>query len=61
MVWCFLSGATVLTLLGASAITVDPRRVRMPRLAPGRLLRGCLAAILLLIAALFACLAWVLR
>lgn len=61
MVWCFVSGATVFALLGVSAITFDPRRVRRPRLAPLRLLRGCLAASLLLIAALFACLAWVLR
>ncbi len=61
MIWCFLSGATVFALLGASALSFDPRRVRVPRLAPGRLLRGCLAASLLLIAALFACLAWVLR
>ncbi len=61
MAWCFWSGAIVLALLGLSALVLDQRRVRLPRLSPLRLLRGCFAALLLLIAALLGSLAWVLQ
>ncbi|MCS6883606.1 MAG: hypothetical protein RMK84_00920 [Oscillochloridaceae bacterium] len=61
MACCFWSGAIVLALLGVSALTLDPRRVRLSRLSPLRLLRGCFAALLLLIAMLLGSLAWVLR
>ncbi len=61
MGWCLWSGAIVLALLGVSALLLDPRRVRFPHLSPLRLLRGCLAVLLLLIAALLGSLAWVLQ
>lgn len=61
MAWCFWSRAIVLALLGVSALTLEPRRVRLSRLSLRQLLRGCFAVLLLLIAMLLASLAWMLR
>lgn len=57
MLWCLLGGATVCAGLGLAALTLDPRRIRPPRLSPRRVLRGCLAGSLLLVAGLLVALA----
>lgn len=48
MLWC-LTGAALTTLLAAlAALIVHPPRLHTPR--PGRLLRGCVATVLLVLA-----------
>lgn len=57
MLWCLLIPAALCAGLGLAALTLDLRRIRPPRISPRRLLRGCLAGSLLLIAGLLAALA----
>jgi len=50
MLWCLLSIATITSLLGLATLNFHPSRIRLPRLRLGRLLRGCVATVLLLAA-----------
>lgn len=57
MVWCFVTLSALAALLSLAALSVRSLRLHLPRLRPTQLLRGCLAACLLLAALLFAGLA----
>jgi hypothetical protein len=50
MIWCLLSPAAILAVLGLAALTLDLRSLRPPRLSPSQALRGCLSGTLILIA-----------
>lgn len=57
MVWCLLGPAACLAALGLAALSLDVRRIRLPRPSPRRAARGCLAGSLLLLAGMLAALA----
>ena len=48
--WCLIGPAVLLALLGVLVLTIRPRRPDLANLRPGRLVRGCLALVLLLLA-----------
>jgi hypothetical protein len=50
MLWCLTSAAIVTALLALALLVVHPPRPRLPRIQPVRLLRGCAATVLLLVA-----------
>lgn len=50
MLWCFLVPAAIFAGLGLTALTLDLRAIRPPRVSPRHVLRGCMAGSLLLIA-----------
>lgn len=58
MLWCVITCAVCCGGLGVAFLTASPPRLRLPRLSPKHLLRGCLASTLFLIAGLFAALAF---
>lgn len=57
--WCLIGPAALLALLGLVVLTIRPRRPDLTQLQPGRLVRGCLALVLLLLALGLAALAFV--
>ncbi|MBP1468462.1 hypothetical protein EYB53_022305 [Candidatus Chloroploca sp. M-50] len=59
MIWCVLTLATILALLGLVALTVDPRGIFGSPMSLGRVVRGCLASSLLAGAGLLVLLAMV--
>lgn len=50
MQWCLLGFAMAIALLGISALTVSPVRVRPPKIRLRLVVRGCAATLCLLIA-----------
>jgi hypothetical protein len=61
MFWCLLAPAALLAALGLASLTLDVRKVHLPRLSPRRALRGCLAGGLFLVAGLLVALAVVVQ
>jgi hypothetical protein len=54
MEWCLFGLALLVGLLALAVLLARPSRLALPQVSPGALLRGCLAAPLLLVAALLA-------
>lgn len=50
MIWCLLTPAAILAILGLATLTFDLHSLRPPRLSPGQALRGCLSGTLILLA-----------
>lgn len=48
--WCLIAGALACLMLALVALVAQPFRLRLDRLNPMRLIRGCLALTFLLIA-----------
>ena len=57
--WCLIGPAALLALLALVVLTIRPRRPDLTQLQPGRLMRGCLALLLLVLALGLAALAFV--
>ncbi|WP_245669003.1 hypothetical protein [Chloroflexus islandicus] len=58
MVWCLASCVLCCIGLAIAALTFKPRPIRLPRLSPRHLLRGCLATTFLIAGAIFLILAY---
>jgi hypothetical protein len=50
MLWCLISLTIISALLGLAALTMRVPRPELTRTTPGRVARGCLAILCLLIA-----------
>jgi hypothetical protein len=57
MIWCLISMAIVAALLALAALTMRLPRPDLSQVRPGRVLRGCVALLLVLAAAGLAVLA----
>ena len=58
MFWCLIGGSIVCLFGGIATLVLPPLRPRLHHLRPGRLLRGCIALVCLVVALSFGSMAW---
>jgi len=58
MVWCMTTLALLSLSMALLTLNLPIRRLRLPRIRPGQLLRGCIASLLITIAVILALVAW---
>jgi hypothetical protein len=58
MIWCITTLAALALVLAMTMLALPMRSLRLPRIRPARLLRGCAAGTLLAVAVSLGLLAW---
>lgn len=58
MIWCITTLAVLALILAMTMLALPMRNLRLPRIRPARLLRGCAAATFLVVAVSLGLLAW---
>lgn len=58
MIWCITTLAALALALAMAVLALPMRNLRLPRIRPAHLLRGCVATMFLVVAVSLGLLAW---